>query len=248
MLGRDPARADRAWRERIGIVLQQCRMRPELTVRETLELYAGYYSRAARRRRDDRPGRARAQGGRPGGQPLGRPAAPSRRRRRPDRRSGAALPRRADDRLRPLRAPPGVGRDRRAARARQDGLPHHPLHGRGAAARRPGDDHRRRADRRRRAPGASSATASSRPATISFRLPAGVAAGELPAELAARPRGSTASLALDGRRPGAVLTPAHRLGARARRRRSRASRSRRPTLEDIYLELTAAASRRRSPE
>jgi ABC-2 type transport system ATP-binding protein len=45
VLGEDPASAGRAWRERIGIVLQQCRMRPELTVRETLELYAGYYSR-----------------------------------------------------------------------------------------------------------------------------------------------------------------------------------------------------------
>jgi ABC-2 type transport system ATP-binding protein len=43
VLGADPARPTRAWRERIGIVLQQCRMRPELTVRETLELYAGYY-------------------------------------------------------------------------------------------------------------------------------------------------------------------------------------------------------------
>jgi ABC-2 type transport system ATP-binding protein len=45
VLGEDPSRAGRAWRERIGIVLQQCRMRPELTVRETLELYAGYYRR-----------------------------------------------------------------------------------------------------------------------------------------------------------------------------------------------------------
>ena len=43
VLGVDPARPTRAWRERIGIVLQQCRMRPELTVRETIELYAGYY-------------------------------------------------------------------------------------------------------------------------------------------------------------------------------------------------------------
>lgn len=43
VLGQDPGSADREWRERIGIVLQQCRMRPELTVRETLELYAGYY-------------------------------------------------------------------------------------------------------------------------------------------------------------------------------------------------------------
>ena len=47
VLGVDPASPTREWRERIGIVLQQCRMRPELTVSETLELYAGYY-RAAR--------------------------------------------------------------------------------------------------------------------------------------------------------------------------------------------------------
>src|SRR5829696_7383520 len=43
VLGEDPGNAPREWREQIGIVLQQCRMRPELTVRETLDLYAGYY-------------------------------------------------------------------------------------------------------------------------------------------------------------------------------------------------------------
>ena len=43
VLGRDPARADREWRERIGIVLQQTRMHPELSVRETIALFAGYY-------------------------------------------------------------------------------------------------------------------------------------------------------------------------------------------------------------
>jgi ABC-2 type transport system ATP-binding protein len=47
VLGEDPGHADREWRERIGIVLQESRMRPELTVRETLELYAGYYRDAA---------------------------------------------------------------------------------------------------------------------------------------------------------------------------------------------------------
>jgi ABC-2 type transport system ATP-binding protein len=45
VLGEDPGSARREWRDRIGIVLQQCRMRPVLTVRETLELYAGYYRR-----------------------------------------------------------------------------------------------------------------------------------------------------------------------------------------------------------
>ncbi len=43
VLGSDPSHADRAWRERIGIVLQSCRLDPYLTVRESLELYAGYY-------------------------------------------------------------------------------------------------------------------------------------------------------------------------------------------------------------
>jgi len=43
VLGVDPERGDRGWRERIGIVLQSCRLDPYLTVRESLGLYAGYY-------------------------------------------------------------------------------------------------------------------------------------------------------------------------------------------------------------
>ena len=43
VLGEDPQRAGRAWRERIGIVLQSSRLDPYLTVRESLGLYAGYY-------------------------------------------------------------------------------------------------------------------------------------------------------------------------------------------------------------
>ncbi|HEY5709133.1 MAG TPA: ABC transporter ATP-binding protein [Solirubrobacterales bacterium] len=43
VLGEDPEQAGRAWRERIGIVLQGCRLDPYLTVRESLGLYAGYY-------------------------------------------------------------------------------------------------------------------------------------------------------------------------------------------------------------
>jgi ABC-2 type transport system ATP-binding protein len=43
VLGEDPQRAGREWRERIGIVLQSCRLDPYLTVRESLELYAGYF-------------------------------------------------------------------------------------------------------------------------------------------------------------------------------------------------------------
>ncbi len=44
VLGEDPERAGRRWRERIGIVLQTCRLDPYLTVRESLALYAGYYA------------------------------------------------------------------------------------------------------------------------------------------------------------------------------------------------------------
>src|SRR5437773_1131501 len=43
VLDSDPAGAGRAWRQRIGVVLQDCNLQPELTVRESLELYAGYY-------------------------------------------------------------------------------------------------------------------------------------------------------------------------------------------------------------
>jgi ABC-2 type transport system ATP-binding protein len=44
VLGVDPEHANRRWRERIGIVLQSCRLDPYLTVRESLDLYAGYYT------------------------------------------------------------------------------------------------------------------------------------------------------------------------------------------------------------
>jgi ABC-2 type transport system ATP-binding protein len=45
VLGEDPAQAGRAWRGRIGVVLQSSATYAELTVRELLELFAGYYER-----------------------------------------------------------------------------------------------------------------------------------------------------------------------------------------------------------
>lgn len=45
VLGVDPARADRAWRARAGVVLQESQQDPDLTVRETVAEYAGYYPR-----------------------------------------------------------------------------------------------------------------------------------------------------------------------------------------------------------
>jgi ABC-2 type transport system ATP-binding protein len=45
VLGTDPAQPTRAWRDRLGIVLQQSTPEPDLNVREVVELYAGFYSR-----------------------------------------------------------------------------------------------------------------------------------------------------------------------------------------------------------
>jgi ABC-type multidrug transport system ATPase subunit len=45
VLGFDPATGGRAYRERIGIVLQEAGMEEEFTVRELLTLYAGFYPR-----------------------------------------------------------------------------------------------------------------------------------------------------------------------------------------------------------
>jgi len=43
VLGRDPAKLDRATKPRIGIVLQSTGVDPFLTVRETIDMYRGYY-------------------------------------------------------------------------------------------------------------------------------------------------------------------------------------------------------------
>jgi ABC-2 type transport system ATP-binding protein len=45
VLGENPERASRSWRERIGVVLQSSSLYPNLTVRESLALFGGYYRR-----------------------------------------------------------------------------------------------------------------------------------------------------------------------------------------------------------
>ena len=45
VLGFDPGRAERAFRERIGVVLQESELWPVLTVREVHRVFAGYYQR-----------------------------------------------------------------------------------------------------------------------------------------------------------------------------------------------------------
>ena len=43
VLGQDPATVGGAWRDRVGVVLQESEPEPGLSVRECLALYAGYY-------------------------------------------------------------------------------------------------------------------------------------------------------------------------------------------------------------
>jgi ABC-2 type transport system ATP-binding protein len=45
VLGFDPGRSERAFRERIGVVLQSSELWPQLTVREVHAVFAGYYAR-----------------------------------------------------------------------------------------------------------------------------------------------------------------------------------------------------------
>jgi ABC-2 type transport system ATP-binding protein len=44
VLGVDPQRSGTAWRERIGVMLQSSSLYPNLTVRESLRAFAGYYA------------------------------------------------------------------------------------------------------------------------------------------------------------------------------------------------------------
>jgi ABC-2 type transport system ATP-binding protein len=45
VLGTDPQKASSSWHEQIGVMLQSSSLYPNLTVRESLRVFAGYYSR-----------------------------------------------------------------------------------------------------------------------------------------------------------------------------------------------------------
>src|SRR6185312_10805966 len=92
VLGHDPARRERAFRARIGIVLQEEGIDQTLSVREVVELYSAAYP----------PRRPRVG-------TLRRPAPAARPRSRHRGRPRARVPRRADDRVRPVGAAPVVG-------------------------------------------------------------------------------------------------------------------------------------------
>jgi ABC-2 type transport system ATP-binding protein len=46
VLGVDPSRPNRAWRERVGLVLQECELDPLWTVREAVALFARFYEQS----------------------------------------------------------------------------------------------------------------------------------------------------------------------------------------------------------
>ena len=238
VLGEDPADAGRAWRERIGIVLQQCRMRPELSVRETLELYAGYYRRARsveetiehvglREKADERAGRLS------GGQ---------------QRRLDVAVALIGDPELLFLDEPT-TGFDPSARRQAWSVI---------AGLRQLGksvfltthymDEAQYLADRvaviargRIVAEGtpADLGDRESHPATISFRLPPGVALDSLPLDGAEDVSERGGTVAVRSHSPVAVL---NRLTGWSLERgvELEALEVRRPTLEDVYLELTGS--------
>jgi ABC-2 type transport system ATP-binding protein len=235
VLGADPARVDREWRERIGIVLQEGKMHPELTVRESLELFAGYY-RSPRdvadtmnlaglaQKADDRV--ARLSGGQ-------------------QRRLDVALALIGDPELLFLDEPT-TGFDPSArhrawevvASLRDLGktvfLTTHYMEEAQALADRVAII----AEGRIVALGSPSELAGSGDAAaqISFRLPAGVAGADLPEKLEAAVGNGEVRLRADD--PVSVL---HELTSWALERRIPLAdlEVRRPSLEDVYLELTA---------
>ena len=207
---------------------------PELTVRETLALWSAYYPHprpvdetialaGLEEKADDRVGRL--SGGQRRRLDVGLAL---------DRRPRPRVPRRADDRLRPGRAPRGVEGHRRPARPRQDGLPDDALPRRGAGARRPRGDHQGRRDRRGGRAGRDSRAARRRPRSRSSRRPE--------SRSATLPGGAAADVGADGRARLHTQMPTRLLAelcgwAAEQGIELERLEVTRPSLEDVYLEL-----------
>jgi len=240
VLGDDPWHARSSWRERIGIVLQESEPEPGLSVRECLALYAGYYRHPRDVQRtlalvglaEHADERASALSG---GQ---------------RRRLDVALALIGDPELVFLDEPT-TGFDPSARRAAWELV---------AGLRELGktvfltthymEEAERLADRiaiiaagrivAEGTPQTLGGRALTRP-HISFALPDGVAAAELPAALAARVRSDERGRATIA--DASVAADLHALAGWALEHQLELEdlEVRRPTLEDVYLELTSAA-------
>ncbi len=239
VLGVDPQRADRDWRQRVGFVLQESRLVPELTPHETVEQYAGYY--AAPRDVDDTVAlvgltdKADVRTSKlSGGQ---------------QRRLDVALALIGDPELLFLDEPT-TGFDPSARRQAWDVI---------GGLRDLGktvfltthymDEAQALADRvaiitagRIVAAGSPEELGGEDEAhtEISFRLPAGISSGDLPAAVGARARIDAGTVSLNADDPVPVLRELTNW-ATERGVGLPALQVRRPTLEDVYLELTDQA-------
>jgi ABC-2 type transport system ATP-binding protein len=236
VLGVDPAHGDAEWRNRVGAVLQESNAEPGLTVRESLELYSGYYLRP---RDIDETIELVGLGGK--GDTLA-PLLSGGQRRRLD----VALGLIGDPELIFLDEPT-TGFDpsaRRTAWHVIDGL--RDLGKTVFLTTHYMDEAEQLADRiaviaggqivAEGTPGTLGGR-NSMASTISFTLPQGTTAGDLPDELRARLAG------VDGRVTLTTQTPLVHVGALADWALARGIDLpdldvRRPTLEDVYLELT----------
>jgi ABC-2 type transport system ATP-binding protein len=239
VLGIDPAKADREWRQRVGFVLQESRLVPELTPREAVEQYAGYY--ASPRDVDDTvqlvglADKADSRTSRlSGGQ---------------QRRLDVALALIGDPELLFLDEPT-TGFDPSARRQAWDVIGG--LRGLGKTiflTTHYMDEAQALADRVAiisggliLATGAPDELGGDREARteISFRLPAGVASGELPETVRAGARIDAGAVSLSADDPVPVLRDLT-IWAGDRQVSLPELQVRRPSLEDIYLDLTEQA-------
>ncbi len=234
VLGHDPAHGTRAFRESIGIVLQEGGIDGVLTVGEAVRLFGGFYRARAPRRG--------TRAGRPGGRPrpagpvaLRRPATAAGPRARARRRSPPRLPRRAHDGLRPRGPARGLAGHRPPAAQRAAiVLTSHYM-----------DEVQQLADRvlvvaggRAVAEGTPDLLGRTSPVEtlISFELPSAAAAALLPERLARQADVDGGASASPRSMPSASSTSSG-MGARQRDRLARLE-VREPSLEDVYLEIT----------
>src|SRR3954469_12669878 len=237
VLGIDPARAPLAWRDRIGIMLQESAPDPGLTVRETLELYAGYHSRPRAISETLALVGLAGEAGRRGADLSGGQ----------QRRLDLALALLGDPEVILLREPT-TGFDPAARRAAWDVLDGLRALGRTVLlTTHYMDEAERLADRigvivdRRLVAEGTPQTLGGRDrdkAAITFPLPADLSVDDLPAELGFPP--PARRVLLTSRRP---LDDLERLAAWARGQEASLDdlEVRRASLEDVYLRLTAVA-------